>query len=309
MRQANRFWSTLAAFVCAVMASTVAAEPLRVMSFNIRGDFDLEQATDGPEAWNALTKEHRRDLVATTIREFKPDILGVQEAFVHQLKDLETGLGDYKFYGVGRDDGKLAGETCAIFYRKDRFLCVKDGTFWLSETPDKPGSLFPGTDYVRIASWALVADHKNDDREFLVINTHWDHISQAAREHGAKLIRERIASLAGGRPVQVMGDLNDSEDSASVKALIAADSTSLPLIDSYRAAVPSRAPLEATYHGFEGSQAGSRIDFILPSRDFEVNEAAIDHRIFDRRYPSDHFPVTAVLEFAEGSDADTKGRR
>jgi endonuclease/exonuclease/phosphatase family metal-dependent hydrolase len=309
MRQANRFWSALAAFVCAVMATTVAAEPLRVMSFNIRGDFDLEQATDGPEAWNALTKQHRRDLVATTIREFKPDILGVQEAFVHQLKDLETGLGDYQFYGIGRDDGKLAGESCAIFYRKDRFRRVKDGTFWLSETPDKPGSLFPGTDYVRIASWVLLADQKNDDRELLVINTHWDHISQSAREHGAKVIRERIASLAGGRPVVVMGDLNDSEDSASVKALIAADSSSLPLVDSYRAAIPDRSPLEATYHAFEGSQAGSRIDFILPSRDFKVNEAEIVHRIFDRRYPSDHFPVTAMLEYAGEDDAAAKGPR
>jgi endonuclease/exonuclease/phosphatase family metal-dependent hydrolase len=287
----------------AVFAAPAFAEPLRVMSFNIRGDFDLEQATDGPEAWNALTNQHRRDLVAKTIREFNPDVLGVQEAFVHQLKDLQEILGSYDFYGIGRDDGKLAGESCAIFYRKDRFRQVKAGTFWLSETPDKVGTLYPGTDYVRIASWTLLADQKNNDREFLVINTHWDHISQSAREHGAKVIRERIESLSGGRPVMVMGDLNDSEDSASTRSLMASDSSTLPLVDSYRVAVPKRTALEATYHGFEGSNAGSRIDFILPSREFTVKEAEINHRIFGRRYPSDHFPVTSVLEFA-GADGN-----
>lgn len=302
------------AFVCTALvlmaiAAEAYAEPLRVMSFNIRGDFDQEQATDGPEAWNALTKQHRRDLVTTTIREFRPDILGVQEAFAHQLKDLEEGLADYDFYGVGRDDGKLAGESCAIFYRNDRFRLVKEGTFWLSESPDEVGSIYPGAGCVRIASWVILADQQNNDREVMALNTHWDHISQQAHDESAKVIRERIESLAGGRPVVVMGDLNDGEDSGAVKALISSYSSSLPLTDSYRAVVPERSPQEATYHSFGGSQAGSRIDFILVSRDFTVNEAAIDHRHFDGRYPSDHFPVTAVLELAEQPGQDTTAPR
>lgn len=301
--------STLVVLTCAVLAAAAAAEPLRVMSFNIRGDFDLEQATDGPEAWNALTNEHRRDLVATTIREFNPDIFGVQEAFVHQLKDLESSLKDYEFYGVGRDDGKLGGESCAIFYRQDRFRRVKDGTFWLSETPDQAGSIYPGAGCVRIASWIILADDKNSGRELFVLNTHWDHISQEAHAKSAEVIRARIASLADDRPVVVMGDLNDGEDSASVKSLIAGDSKTLPLVDSFRAVVPRQTGHEATYHAFEGASAGSRIDFILPSREFTVKEAEINHRIFGRRYPSDHFPVTAILEFADVGNADVTAPR
>jgi endonuclease/exonuclease/phosphatase family metal-dependent hydrolase len=287
-------WAATTAF-----GAPAHAVPLKVMSFNIRGDFDLEQASNSSEAWNSLSENHRRDLVIKTIRDFDPDLFGVQEAFRHQLVDLKKGLAAYEFSGVGRDDGKQAGEHSAIFYRAARFQLVKQGTFWLSNSPNDPGSVFPGAGYVRIASWVVLSDGRASGKELFVLNTHWDNVSEAARLHAARLIRREIKTLAGGRPILAMGDMNDTEDSAPLETLLGTEAEGLPLHDSFRAAVPQRGKDEATYHGFGGAPAGARIDFILHSRDFKTSDAAILRTNFDGRYPSDHFPVTAVLEFTK----------
>jgi endonuclease/exonuclease/phosphatase family metal-dependent hydrolase len=285
----------LAAAATVAFNAPIDAAPLKVMSFNIRGDFDLEAATNSSEAWNSLSENHRRDLVIRSISGFNPDVLGVQEAFQHQLVDLEKGLPGYEFSGVGRDDGEKAGEHSAIFYRTDRFRRAKEGTFWLSNSPDRPGSVFPGAACVRIASWVILADNRSGGKEFLVLNTHWDHVSAPARQHAAILIRRQIKTLAGGRSILVTGDMNDTEDSVPLETLLGTEAKGLSLYDSFREVVPQRGKDEATYHGFSGEPAGSRIDYILHSRDFKAKDVAILHANFDGRYPSDHFPVTAVL--------------
>lgn len=292
-------WALLAVLVTSLAAASAEAEPLLVMSFNIRGDFDLEKATDSSEAWNALTNEHRRDMVAKTIADYGPDVLGVQEAFQHQLADLEQALPGYKFYGVGRDDGQFSGEQCAIFYRTDRFRLLDHGTFWLSKTPEEAGTRYPDAACNRVASWMILADEKSNGREFLVINTHFDHVSNAAQEYGAKLIRERMNDLAKGWPIIVMGDLNAREEGKALATLRGdrGESDEL-LIDSFRKVVPERGGQEATFHNFGGSTAGSRIDFILHSRDLRATDASIVRTKFGDRYPSDHFPITATLDTA-----------
>lgn len=296
-------WVALAVVATLLADASAWAAPLRVMSFNIRGDFDLEKATDSSEAWNALSKEHRRDMVATTIAEFGPDVLGVQEAFQHQLADLEQALPGYKFYGVGRDDGKQAGEQCAIFYRTDRFRMLDHGTFWLSETPEETGTRYPDAACNRVASWMILADEKSNGREFLVINTHFDHVSTAAQEYGAQLIRERMTKLADGRPIVVMGDLNAREEGKALAALRGDGSGNEELlVDSFREVLPERGGQEATFHNFGGNTAGSRIDFILHSGDLRATEAAIVHTKYGDRYPSDHFPITATLDRANSQN-------
>jgi endonuclease/exonuclease/phosphatase family metal-dependent hydrolase len=145
----------------------------------------------------------------------------------------------------------------------------------------------------------ILADSSNGGRELFILNTHWDQVSGAARQHGAKVIQTRIESLAKGLPVVVMGDMNDAEGSEPLKTLRGTEPKDLPLYDSFREVVPERGTDEASYHGFTGDTAGSRIDFILLSRDLKASDASIVHKEFGGRYPSDHFPVTAVLEVNE----------
>jgi exonuclease III len=68
-------------------------------------------------------------------------------------------------------------------------------------------------------------------------------------------------------------------------------------IDTFRAMYPTRTPDELTFNGFKGGTAGSRIDFVFHTADFTTTAAAIDRTARDGRYPSDHYPVTAVLQF------------
>jgi endonuclease/exonuclease/phosphatase family metal-dependent hydrolase len=296
-------WTALAILATLPAAAIGWAEPLRVMSFNIRGDFDLEKATNSSEAWNSLSNVHRRDLVAKTIAEYGPDVLGVQEAFQHQLADLQQVLLDYQFYGVGRDDGKQSGEQCAIYYRTDRFRLLDHGTFWLSETPEEAGTRYPDAACNRVATWMILADEQSNGQEILVINTHFDHVSKAAQEYGAKLIRERLNGLANGRPIIVMGDLNAREEGKALAALRGDGSGSDELlVDSFREVVPEHGGQEATFHNFGGGTAGQRIDFVLYSGELRATEAAIVHTKFGDRYPSDHFPITATLVPADPQD-------
>jgi endonuclease/exonuclease/phosphatase family metal-dependent hydrolase len=286
--------------VVSIMAMTALARPaaavapIKTMSFNIR--FDSGVPNNGTNAWVSPAGTGRRDLALNVIDDFAPDVLGVQEALHNQVNDLQGGLAQYDFYGVGRDDGVTAGEYSGIFYRSDRFTRTDQGTFWLSNTPDR-ASFFPGTCCRRIASWVVLADMQADSREYFVLNAHWDHQVQPARELSAQLIRQRINALAGGRPLIVMGDLNANERNAAFLDLLGNnDPAGFQLLDSYREVVPEQSRSEATFHGFNGVTSGLRIDYVLHSDFFRAAEASIVRTEFSGRYPSDHYPVTALLQ-------------
>jgi endonuclease/exonuclease/phosphatase family metal-dependent hydrolase len=271
------------------------AGELRVMSFNIRysyGGLD-EAATEN----NWTDARHpRRERVIRVIREHTPDVLGVQEARELQIADLREAFLKFEFYGVGRDDGKTGGEYAGIFYRKDRFARKESGTFWLSDTPTTPGtSFYKVPDAVpRLASWVRLRD-KQLGREFLVLNTHWDHVSAMARRKSARLIRERVSKLAEGIPAIVMGDFNTPEDSAPLRELLGEVESGRRLLDSYRSLHREVSADESTFNHWAGTTAGSRIDFILHTEEFTPTAAAIIRANYDGRWPSDHYPITAML--------------
>lgn len=266
--------------------SDQALPPIRVMSFNIRWG----GAADPPSVWSK-----RKDRVMETILAYDADILGVQESILRQSKFLRDNLDGFIFFGAGRDNGVLAGEMCAIYYRSSRFRRVGGGHFWLSEEPDEAGSYGWGAGYPRIVTWLRLRD-KHDGRTFVVTNTHLDNRSKKARLHGAELLRERMTEIAEGEPIIIMGDFNCDEDSKPYAALLGLNEDTAPwLIDSYRAAHPERTDQEATYHGFRGKTKGSRIDWVLHSPQFQTLTATIDTTHEGLKYPSDHFPVTATL--------------
>lgn len=269
---------------------------LRVMTFNIR----YGTAEDGENAW-----PKRRVLLMETIRTNAPDVLGLQEALRSQLDEIGATFGQYGEIGVGRDDGKQAGEYAAILYDKGRLEATESGTFWLSDTPEVPGSASWGNHVTRIVTWAHFKDRVGG-RPFYVFNTHWDHESQPSRERSAALLRERIRTRGvGADPVLVMGDFNVGEDNPAFQALMGdstdaapGDSTpggAMPLRDTFRMIYPGAREI-GTYHAFTGDRSGEKIDAILVSPGWKVLAAEIVHARRDGHYPSDHFPVRTTVD-------------
>jgi endonuclease/exonuclease/phosphatase family metal-dependent hydrolase len=247
------------------------------MSFNIR----YGTAPDGENAW-----EHRRAVLVATIGAEAPDVLGVQEALRFQLDELGAALPGHVVLGVGRDDGATAGEYSALLIRRDRFDVDTSGTFWLSDTPETPGSTSWGNRITRICTWALLRDRETGGR-LAVFNTHLDHESQPARERGAGLILERIGLLAGGLPVLVLGDFNAGEDNPALAPFRAAG-----FVDTYRVIDPDTTG-DGTFGEFRGDSTGPKIDYILARGGWIVETADILRRRSGTRDPSDHFPVVA----------------
>lgn len=267
--------------------------PFRATTFNVR----YGTADDGPNSW-----PHRRELVRETLRRAAPDVIATQEALDFQIDYLSKQLDGHHVVGVGREDGARRGEFVAIFYRAERFSLDDHGHFWLSETPDIPGSKSWGTSQTRMVTWCRLQDRAAADAPITVFNTHFDQRSEQARTQSARLLRRRIERAALDSAVLVMGDFNATEDESVYSILRHRRDCALRLIDAYRAVHPERDGRERTHHGFRPETAGQRIDWILHSPDLETQEAGIDRTSFAGRFPSDHYPVTATLRFAFAAD-------
>lgn len=265
--------------------------PLKVMSFNIR----LGTANDGDNHWN-----RRKEMLFALLREQNADLVGLQEAFRFQIDEILAAVPQYAVAGVARDDGKAAGETSAILFRRDRLHVAQAGTFWFSDAPDVPGIKTWGNRYNRISSWARFIDR--DGSAFWHYNLHLDHESQPSRERSADLLIQRIVGRPfPGEPVIVTGDFNSGEDNAALHRLIGvpeAPQGARYLVDSFRMLHPKETEV-GTFTGFVmGETKGPKIDYVLVQPGTKVSSAEILRTSTGGRYPSDHFPVTAIIEFA-----------
>ena len=286
-RRASAIVSLLALTAACAAAGSPRGEPgpaLAVMSFNLR----YATANDGPDAWPA-----RREMLFDLVRKHGPDILGTQEALRGQLDELGRAIPGYTEVGVGRDDGREAGEYAAILVRSARLDVIDQGTFWFSDTPAIPGSMTWGNRVTRICTWVRLRD-RTSGRTFFVYNLHLDHESQPSRERSTRLLAERIAGRTPADPFIVTGDFNSGEDNAALRSLTAEAAGAGRLVDSYRRLHP-RDSVVGTYHAFRGTATGEKIDHILLSPGWEVTDASIDRTSRAGRYPSDHFPVTALV--------------
>lgn len=275
-----------------------AAEPLRVMSFNIR----YGTAKDGANHW-----DKRRELLIETIKAFHPDLLGTQETLAFQKNYIAEKCSEYTPFGVGRNSGTDDGEMTAIFFRTSRFEKLDGGHFWLSETPDRPGSKSWDSSLPRMVSWVKLKDRQSSGEPVLYFfNTHFDHIGDVARRESAKLIRKKITAIAGAAPAILTGDFNAGESSRPYQELFgpadSKDGKLVTLIDAFRAAHPESTKEEGSFHGFDPtSRSGARIDWIGITNGLRVQSVEIDHTSKDGKAPSDHFPMNAVLEFRRTS--------
>ena len=269
--------------LCLILMCTCAAdEPLRVMSFNIR----YGAAKDGENHW-----KHRKEMVAEVIRDFDPDLLGVQEALAFQSEYLMEQLNGYEYFGRSRMT--TPNEHCGIFFRSKRFTQLAGGHFWLSETPEVPASKSWDSSLPRMATWLLLKDEHDPDHPVLIVNTHFDHRGRIAREKSAELLSRRTAALrelASEPRVILTGDFNTGEGSKPYTALVG-DS----LKDSFRIMHPERSDNEGTFNSWSGKTSGARIDWILVGGPVSVRSATTVRFNREGRFPSDHFPVSAIL--------------
>ena len=253
---------------------------MRLMTFNLR----FATAIDGPNEW-----QFRKELVAAVILNHRPDLLGTQEGTVPQLRYLEKHLSGYLPLTAHRQ----VDPTCqypTIFYRAEGFQVKESNEFWLSETPQAHRSLSWDSAFPRMVTYGLFRE-ADRDLDFYFLNTHLDHISDAARREGARMIREFFFPL--NRPLILAGDFNEPPDGAVHRQLVQGDS---PLRDTWREVHPP-AEEAATQHGFDGRPRGSRIDWILATPPFRVRRAKIIADNRNGRYPSDHFPYEAEVEY------------
>ena len=254
---------------------------LKLMTFNIR----YGSADDGINQW-----ENRKHLVIDRIQGFSPDLLGMQECRDEfQAEFIKSNLLEYEFYGVQRaGGGNTALEMAPVLFRKSAFRLIKKGCFWLSETPDVPGSVSWGSTFPRTATWVQVV-HLNSGRELVFLNTHFDYVPSAVGE-SARLLRGWIAKTTESRPVIVTGDFNADKNSSAYHQL----TQDSKLMDVFRQ-VHTADEDEATFHGY--GQTGESIDWILASDSFEAVSAKIDRYHADDLYPSDHYPLHAELNW------------
>lgn len=277
----------LSFLLCAIMciSSSAFSQPIIVGTYNLRYD----NPADSGNLW-----KDRMPVVASLIQFNKFDILGTQEGLENQLADLSAALPEYERYGVGRDDGKQAGEHSAIFFRRDRFELVDKGDFWLSETPEKPSKGWDAKCCNRICSWVKLKD-KTAGQTLWVFNAHYDHQGSLARQESSRLLMAKTKKIAGAGHVIITGDFNDTRSSNCYMQIV----QSSRIGDTYLRTT-NRHENNPSFNGFGSRVSGKEvIDHIFVSPGFLVNRWGIIGDTYHGKYPSDHFPVLTELEYME----------
>lgn len=269
-------------FITLILVSNlISAQNIRIITYNIR----YNNPGDGINAW-----PNRSQQVAALLEFHQADIFGLQEALIGQIQDIQKQLPHMKWVGVGRDDGKEAGEFSPLFYNSKKFKALKSGWFWLSQTPEKPGL---GWDAAcnRICTWLLLEADKKD-QQFMVFNTHFDHQGTKARTESAKLILQKIKELnRDNLPVILTGDFNltPEQEPISVITKELKDSRSISKDAPYGPA--------GTFNGFKfDSPLKERIDYVFVNNRVEVKQYGVLSDSKDLHYPSDHLPVFVNFE-------------
>ncbi len=265
-----------------LLNSSLMAQTIKIATYNLR----YANTTDVGNLWT-----ERKHAVVDLIQYHQFEIFGVQEAVKLQLEDLKNAMPVFDYYGVGRDDGKSAGEHSSIFYKRERFELLDKGDFWLSQTPEKPGFGWDSK-FNRICSWVKLKDKKTK-KTFFVFNAHYDHQGMVARVESSKLVLKKIKEIAGDAPVVFMGDLNGGRDTEWYLGL----ASSVLLKDSFTM-VDRPYQLNGSFNGFNTNQVRKDvIDHVFVSKHFKANRWAVLTDTYFGKYPSDHFPVAVELIF------------
>lgn len=272
----------LCAALLLLLALPLSAQTLRVMTFNVR----YPAPSDGPNLWDL-----RRDLLVGVIKEKNPDLIGTQELFQTQGDYIVEKAPEYAWFGISRR-GNHEDEHMGVFYKKDKLRLVESGNFWLSESPETPGSMSWDVSLPRMVTWGLF-EMKPGGKRFYLLNTHFPHRAEdaEARTRCMQVLLERAGKLRKDVPLIVTGDFNSSAPEAPPYKLIAAE------MKDARVTAATRTGPDGTNSGFGGRTTGNRIDWIFLRGGVKAVESeTIVRPNPEGRYPSDHFPVLAILE-------------
>ena len=259
-------------------------DEFRVMTFNIRNS----QASDAENAW-----PHRKHSVAQAIETGRADFIGLQEVYVDQKLFLESALPDYQWLFRTREQKVDVGEATPLLYRKDRWTLDdhEAGHFWLSDSPQLPGSASWGNEIPRMVTWARFVD-KRTKGGIYVYNSHLDHQSIESRRRSTQLLMEKVRGRSHRtEPVVLLGDFNADEDSDALRSIVHVSESFVDVLRAWQDASQAH----GTSHGFTGTQNGKRRDYIFGTSSLGIMEAHTLVEKFSGRYPSDHFPVAATL--------------
>src|ERR1035437_1137481 len=273
--------SLLQVSAAAQTATAAAPGTLTVMTYNLKF-----ASTSPPNAW-----PQRRPLMAELIEKLAPDVFGTQEGLYGQLQDLAADLPAFQWIGMGRDGGSR-GEFSAVFYRTARLEPLAFDHFWLSDTPEVIGSKTRGPKLARMVTWVKFRDRQTK-REFIFVNTHFDHQVQAAREKSARLIRERVAKFDAKLPVLFVGDFNAAADTNQAYVILTEDKF---FTDTWATARERVNEGIGTLNGFKAIEKdGPRIDWILSRGEVTADRTEIVTFSRDGQFPSNHCPGVAKL--------------
>jgi endonuclease/exonuclease/phosphatase family metal-dependent hydrolase len=283
------YFSAVFFFLLSGCSNKTDKDAIKVLTLNVRYD----NPDDSINAW-----PNRADQVCNYILNEKPDIIGMQEVLKNQHETLDSVLTDYISVGSGRDDGARGGEMNPIFYKKDKFDLVRTITFWLSETPEIPGSTGWGASLPRIVTWLELVD-KNTHIHFFCFNTHFAHDSDSARIMSSKLLLREVNKIASGFPFIITGDFNMLPDSKGYAILTGPDE-SIPLLkDAHVISQKRPTGPSYTFNGFTDKPGNGRIDYIFVRNGMKV----LDHSTVIKKakgiYISDHWPVKATISLKE----------
>lgn len=259
----------------------VVIEDIKVMTLNIRFD----NPRDSINAW-----PNRAAMVAVFIDDQIPDLFGMQEVLWHQYEYLRADVPGYGSVAAGRDDGLRGGEACPVFWRLGRFDRLADGTFWLSATPDVPGSVGWGAALTRITTWVRLYDKEAKDT-LVFFNTHFDHISDSARVMSSGVLLGMVKKIAGDNQFVITGDFNARPESLAIARMKEGDLA----VDSYLASETPPAGVNYTFNGWKDEPGEGRIDYIFVRNGMKVMSHETHRVIEDGVFISDHWPVTAVI--------------
>ena len=296
------FVVSLFAFSC-----LFADDPIRILSINVR----LSTAKDGENDWSK-----RKDFMTDIIASGNYDFIGSQETVMHpdpernQVTYIASKLPGHGLLGRSREVNPEVGEAMTIFYKKERWKIddTDQETFWLSDTPEVPGSKTdPKAGCPRSVTVALFHELKEGQpagRSIYICNTHYDHMSEEARQRGAKQLIDRIAARKKIEiPIVIMGDMNCGEQSPAIRFMKGEPmklddkewSPPYKLVDTFRVANPDATDV-GTFNGFK-EPGKAKIDYIFVSPSLKTISAEIIRTQRDGRYPTDHFPISAVISW------------